>query len=216
MAIGWSEKTKNSLIAVDDAITRFVLEKWQYGMPVEVSNAWVNFVKAEAEDLGSQGFAKKNWVQNAARGFRDIPYTLVSDVSYMKSLSKENSDLRARIYNDVGVLLQNFAPWDMDDGKELPRKYVDENGLMSSPNANRIRFRVLDEQASIDKQIAEKNLSDIEKKAKEKAAELGIDISQSAADIIKNIYAKNTGLFIAGGVGILVAIMYFAYRSRKR
>lgn len=209
MAAVWSEKTKLALIAVDQAITDFVLKEWQSGSPEKISRLWAAFVELEAQDASNQGYGRRAWVQSLSRGFRDYPYYNGGSIDFLKSLSAGDSMARSEVYSDVGLLLNYFAPWEWESDTPKPRGFVGADGITKSAAVNKIRFRVLDEQASLDTKIAEAQAVAVKEKVGELAQSLGVDTSRSTGEVLSDIYQKNS-LIILGGGAVLVAALGFA------
>jgi hypothetical protein len=215
MATAWSEKTKNALIATDNAITDFVVKDWQNGTPEKLARAWANFINLEIADSEALGYGRRYWLQDQARGYRDFQYFGGGNAAFLNALGKEDLLLRERVYLDVITLVNYFAPWDWEENKPKPRGYVGADGLAKTAPVNKIRFRVLDEQATIESKVAENQSAIIKDKVDAIAQSLGFDVSRGTAENLKAIFSRNV-FVILGGAGLLVGVIGFvAFRGKK-
>lgn len=207
----WSDKTKTLLIAVDNAITDFVLNSWQSGSPEKVANAWKAFIISESDDSAAQGYGKRSPRPVDARGFRDVDFFLGENIAFINSLGESDSKLRTRIHLDVANLVQYFAPWDWEENAPKARGYVGADGLVRGTNVNAIRFRVLDEQATLEKRIADAKTEAVIKAADDYAESLGESVSRGTTESIKVLYENNKTIFLAGAGLAALAGVYLIF-----
>jgi hypothetical protein len=215
MGVAWSEKTKNALIATDNAITDFVVKGWQTWTPEKIVAAWTNFVNLETADSEALGYGKRSWTQNQTRGYRDYPYFNGGSTAFLTAMNKNDLALRERIYLDMGTLVNYFAPWDWEENQPKPRGYVGADGLAKTAPINKIRFRVLDEQATIESKVAENQSAIVKEKVDAIAQSLGFDVSRGTAENLKAVFSRNI-FVILGGAGLLIGVIGFVvFRGKK-
>lgn len=206
----WSEKTKKLLMEVDSGISEFVLKGWNRGSLESVSRSWRDFLESESRDAVAQGLGLSKSLPVSERGFRDVPYTALSSLDFLKGLGADERAFRERVFGELDALMIYFHPWDWDSNEPLSRGVVGIDGSVKSVPAMRVRFRVLDENSKLVSEIAKAKL---ERVTGEVERLTGFDRDGDVVDFLGGVISENRVL-IAGSVCVLMVMVYLARGSK--